>query len=165
MAVWANKVRRNGIQIIADTAASPTDGVNCYNVTGNRDGTGIADVLNATCSVCTVGSYGTNCIKLCTDRHCKGDNSSCDHVTGTCVGGCAAGWDGTDCNEKCINSYGEGCAYQCSSRKCNGISPCNHVTGTCERGCLPGWKNVDCTEGSVIRICNVESADLDRVVP
>ncbi len=50
-------------------------------------------------SVCSVGSYGTNCEKLCSDRHCKGDNSSCDHVTGRCVGGCEAGWDGTDCSE------------------------------------------------------------------
>ncbi|XP_046571696.1 multiple epidermal growth factor-like domains protein 10 isoform X1 [Haliotis rubra] len=220
------KVRRNGIQIyIADIAASPTDGVNCYNVTGNRDGTDIPDVLKVTCSgegrylvlytttvnndnvnvpildfcevevdvcapgtfgadcenychcdgdvcnyvagvcpsgvclpgwqtdtcdrVCGVGSYGKSCIKVCSDRHCKDDNSTCDHVTGECVGGCEAGWNGADCTEKCVNFYGESCAYLCSSRKCNGISSCNHVTGECERGCVPGWKHIDCTEACI----------------
>ncbi|XP_071117598.1 multiple epidermal growth factor-like domains protein 10 isoform X1 [Haliotis cracherodii] len=221
------KVRRNGIQIyIADTAISPTDGVNCYNVTGNRDGTDIPDVLNVTCSgegrflvlyttvnnekdkvnvpvldfcevkvevcgpgtfgavcdnychcdgevcnymsgvcpsgvclpgwkpdkcdtVCVFGSYGTNCNRRCSDRHCKGDNSSCARVTGTCVEGCKAGWNGTDCIQKCVNSYGEGCVHLCSSRRCSGTSSCNHVTGDCENGCIPGWKHIDCTEPCV----------------
>ncbi|XP_067677272.1 receptor-type tyrosine-protein phosphatase mu-like [Haliotis asinina] len=219
-------VRRNGIQIYrANTTHSPTDGVNCYNVTGNRDGTDIPDILKARCSgrgryvvlytttvnneinnvavpvldfceveinvcapgtfgadcdnychcdgnvcdyvtgvcpsgvclpgwqpktcetVCIYGSYGTNCNHNCSDRKCKGDNSSCDRFTGKCTGGCQAGWNGIDCTQKCVSTYGENCGRLCSARNCTGMSSsnCDHVTGKCDGGCKLGWKGDDCT--------------------
>ncbi|XP_071117066.1 receptor-type tyrosine-protein phosphatase epsilon-like [Haliotis cracherodii] len=219
-------VRRNGIQIyIADTTSSPTDGVNCYTVTGNRDGTDIPDVLKVTCSgegrylvlytttvnneinnvvvpvmdfcevevdvcgpgtfgadcnnychcdgavcdymsgvcpsgiclpgwqpskcdtACALENYGRNCYQTCSDRNCKGDNSSCDSATGQCVGGCKTGWNGTDCTQKCISTYGDDCAHMCSARNCSRTSSsvCDHVTGMCDKGCNPGWKDTDCT--------------------
>ncbi|XP_048256440.1 receptor-type tyrosine-protein phosphatase alpha-like isoform X2 [Haliotis rufescens] len=223
-------VRRNGIQIyIAETTTTQPAGVSCYNVTGNRNGTDIPDVLNATCSgegrylvlytttvnneinnvsvpvmdfcevevdvcgngtfgadcdnychcdgavcdyvsgvcpsgvclpgwqpnkcdtACTLGNYGRNCYQTCSDRNCKGDNSSCDSATGQCVGGCRTGWNGTDCTQKCMSTYGDDCANMCSARNCSGASSsvCDHVTGMCDKGCSPGWKDTDCTKECV----------------
>ncbi|XP_067678542.1 multiple epidermal growth factor-like domains protein 10 [Haliotis asinina] len=169
------KVRRNGIQIyIAGTAASPTDGVNCYNVTGNRDGTDIPDVLTATCSgegrylvlfTTTVNNdFGGVKVPImdfcevevdsCTpgslgadcDNYCYREGV-CDYVTGVCPGRvCPPQWDVlvSVCD---VSSYGTKCSKLCSDRHCKGDkSGCDPLTGQCTGGCRAGWDGADCTK-------------------
>ncbi|XP_048256545.1 receptor-type tyrosine-protein phosphatase epsilon-like [Haliotis rufescens] len=145
------KVRRNGIQIyIADTDASPTDGINCYNVTGNRDGTDIPDVLNVTCSgegrylvlyTTTVNNelHGLRepvldfCeveVDVCSngtfgadcDNYCHCDSEVCDYVSGVCPGGvCLPGWATETCDTECESGhYGANCSEICLNRNCKG---------------------------------------------
>ncbi|XP_046583610.1 multiple epidermal growth factor-like domains protein 11 isoform X2 [Haliotis rubra] len=169
------KVRRNGIQVyIADTAASPTDGVKCYNVTGKGDGSDILDVLNVTCSgkgrylvlytttinngdavpildfcevqvdVCAPGTFGSVCDNYC---HCAGD--VCNFVNGVCPSGvCLPGWQHDECDTECTQfSYGQNCSKKCSDRNCkNDNSSCDHATGMCVGGCKTGWNGTDCTQ-------------------
>ncbi|XP_046554709.1 multiple epidermal growth factor-like domains protein 10 [Haliotis rubra] len=164
------KVRRNGIKIyIADTVFSPTDGVNCYNVIGNINGTDIPDVLTATCSgrgrylvlytttvnneinnvivpvldfceveinVCGPGTFGADCDNYC---HCDGD--VCDYVSGVCPSGvCLPGFQTERCDTACIyGSYGTNCNQKCSDRNCKGDnSSCDRSTGECVGGCKAG---------------------------
>ncbi|XP_046560689.1 receptor-type tyrosine-protein phosphatase kappa-like [Haliotis rubra] len=168
-------VRRNGIQIyIADTVASPTDGVNCYTVTGNINGTDIPDVLNVTCSgegrylvlytitvnnekyvpimdfcevevdVCSNGTFGDDCANYC---HCDGE--VCDYVSGICPSGvCLPGWTTAACDTVCqFGYYGANCSKICQNRNCQGdSSSCDHVAGECVRGCTAGWNGTDCTQ-------------------
>ncbi|XP_046571698.1 uncharacterized protein LOC124279865 [Haliotis rubra] len=145
------KVRRNGIQIyIADTAAFPTNGVNCYNVTGNRDGTDIPDVLKVTCS-----GEGRNLVLYTTtvnnelagitvpvmdfcevevwvcsngtfgadcDNYCHCDGEVCDYVSGICPSGvCLPGWTTAACDTACrFGHYGANCRKSCPNRNCKG---------------------------------------------
>ncbi|XP_067678531.1 uncharacterized protein [Haliotis asinina] len=168
-------VRRSGIQIyIADTDGSPTDGINCYTVSG----TDIPDVLNATCTgegrylvlyttvkstgdsvpimdfceveveVCARGTFGADCDNYC---HCDGD--VCNYVTGVCPSGtCLPGWRTDRCDTACVQGteYGVGCLKTCSSRMCHGdASTCPQDTGRCTEGCQAGWKGEDCTTACV----------------
>ncbi|XP_067678539.1 multiple epidermal growth factor-like domains protein 10 [Haliotis asinina] len=145
------KVRRNGIQIyIADTAASPTGGVNCYNVTGNRDGTDIPDVLTAMCSgegrylvlyTTTVNNESDNMnvpvmdfceveVDVCSngtfgddcDNYCHCDGEVCDYVDGICPDGvCLPGWTTEKCDTECeFGYYGVNCNKDCLNRNCKG---------------------------------------------
>ncbi|XP_048256535.1 uncharacterized protein LOC124125702 isoform X3 [Haliotis rufescens] len=129
-------VRRNGIQIyIADTAASLTDGVNCYNVTGNRNGTDIPDVLNVTCS--GEGRY----LVLYTTTV----NNEINNVNVPVLDFCEVEVDVCD-----DGSYGTNCTQTCSNRNCKGDnSICDHVTGKCDEGCMAGWNGTDCTHECV----------------
>ncbi|XP_067678575.1 receptor-type tyrosine-protein phosphatase epsilon-like [Haliotis asinina] len=145
------KYRRNGIQIyIADTAASPTDGVNCYNVTGKRDGTDIPDVLNVTCSgegrylvlyTTTVNNEPTGIsvpimdfceveVDICSngtfgddcDNYCHCDGEMCDYISGICPSGvCLPGWTTEKCDKECESgNYGANCSKICATRNCKG---------------------------------------------
>ncbi|XP_067679825.1 receptor-type tyrosine-protein phosphatase alpha-like isoform X2 [Haliotis asinina] len=170
------KVRRNGIQIyIADTAASPTDGVHCYNVTGNRHGTGIPDVLTATCSgegrylvlyTRTVNNDTVNVpvmdfceveVEVCApgtfgndcDNYCHCEGDACNYVNGTCPSGvCLPGWQTYRCDKACTKGleYGANCTGNCSTRMCEAANEtCPPDSGRCENGCQPGFKGEDCT--------------------
>ncbi|XP_067679830.1 receptor-type tyrosine-protein phosphatase alpha-like [Haliotis asinina] len=169
------KVRRNGIQIyIADTATSPTDGVNCYNVTGNRDGTDIPDVLNVTCCgdrrylvlyTTTVNNESVKepimdfCeveVDVCSngtfgddcDNYCHCDGEVCDYVDGICPSEvCLPGWTTEKCDTACeFGYYGANCNKDCLNRNCNGDNAsCDRVTGQCDEGCAAGWNGTDCT--------------------
>ncbi|XP_046560691.1 multiple epidermal growth factor-like domains protein 11, partial [Haliotis rubra] len=162
--------RRNGIQIyIADTAASPTDGVNCYNVTGNRDGTDIPDVLNVTCSdegrylvlyTTTVNNDTVDVpvmdfcevdVNVCgpgtfgadCDNYCHCDGDVCNYVTGVCPSRvCLPGWQTQTCDTACgPGTFGANCSNSCH---CDGET-CDHLTGVCPSGvCLPGWQTETC---------------------
>ncbi|XP_067677277.1 receptor-type tyrosine-protein phosphatase alpha-like [Haliotis asinina] len=170
-----HKVRRNGIRIyIADTVASPTDGVNCYNVTGKGDGTDIPNVLKVTCSgkaqylvlytntknngeavpildfcevevgVCATGTFGSDCDNYC---HCASD--VCNPVNGVCPSGvCLPGWQHDECDTECtLDSYGQTCSQNCSDRNCkDDNSICDHADGMCVGGCKAGWNGTDCTQ-------------------
>ncbi|XP_048256564.1 multiple epidermal growth factor-like domains protein 10 isoform X2 [Haliotis rufescens] len=172
------KVRRNGIQIyIADTDASPTDGVNCYNVTGNRDGTDIPDVLNVTCSgegqylvlyTNTINNEGYDVpimdfyeveVDVCSPgtfgadcaNYCNCDGDVCDYVSGVCPGGvCLPGWATETCDTVCdLGYYGANCSNDCLNRNCKGDnSSCDRETGECVGGCSAGWDGTDCTHKS-----------------
>ena len=50
-------------------------------------------------SGCDAEHYGENCESLCTDRHCK-DDQTCDTQLGFCWKGCISGWTGKACAEK-----------------------------------------------------------------
>ncbi|XP_048255387.1 multiple epidermal growth factor-like domains protein 10 [Haliotis rufescens] len=144
-------VHRNGIQIyIADTEASPTDGVNCYNVTGNGDGTDIPDVLTATCSgegrylvlytitvnndpahiVVPIMDFCEVEVDVCSngtfgadcDNYCHCDSEVCDYVSGVCPGGvCLPGWATETCDTVCeFGRYGANCRNICPNRNCKG---------------------------------------------
>ncbi|XP_067678583.1 multiple epidermal growth factor-like domains protein 11 [Haliotis asinina] len=166
------KVRRNGIQIyIADTAASPTDGINCYNVTGNMNGTDIPDVLNVTCSgegrylvlytttvnneknhlsvpvldFCEVEVHvcGPGTFGADCDNYCHCDGDVCNYVTGVCPSGmCLPGWQTQTCDTACDHgTFGTNCSNSCH---CVG-GMCDHVTGVCPSGvCTPGWQTETC---------------------
>ncbi|XP_067678434.1 multiple epidermal growth factor-like domains protein 10 [Haliotis asinina] len=162
--------RRNGIQIyIADTAASPTDGVNCYNVTGNINGTDIPDVLSVTCSgkgrylvlyTTTVNNDNVNVpimdfceveVHVCgpgtfgadCDNYCFCEGDVCNYVTGVCPSGvCLPGWQTQTCYIACDpGTFGTNCSNSCH---CVGET-CDHVTGVCPSGvCTPGWQTETC---------------------
>ncbi|XP_067679845.1 multiple epidermal growth factor-like domains protein 10 isoform X1 [Haliotis asinina] len=164
------KVRRNGIQIyIADTAASPTDGVNCHNVTGNRDGTDIPDVLTATCLgegrylvlyTVTVNNELNNVnvpmmdfceveVDVCSsgtfgddcDNYCHCDGEVCDYVDGICPSGvCLPGWTTEKCDTVCeFGYYGANCRMACPNRNCKGDN------SSCDR--VTGKCDGDCEAG------------------
>ncbi|XP_041357582.1 multiple epidermal growth factor-like domains protein 11 [Gigantopelta aegis] len=123
--------------------------------------------LTFTQAACELGvNYGTQCKKLCTDRHCSDRTSSCG-IYGSCNGGCLAGWRGHDCTKECwTNFYGQTCRKYCSGRHCASPSAgCNAKTGDCgAEGCLPGWKGVDCTQESVVRTFLHKSVELDQTI-
>ncbi|XP_046374250.2 multiple epidermal growth factor-like domains protein 10 [Haliotis rufescens] len=145
------RVRRNGIRIyIADTDASPTDGVNCYYVTGNRHGTDIPDVLRVSCPgkgrylvlyTATVNNepdgYTMPIMDFCEvevdvcspgtfgancDKYCHCVEEVCDHVSGVCPGGvCRPGWATETCETVCYDGqYGANCSNSCQKRNCKG---------------------------------------------
>ncbi|XP_048256541.1 receptor-type tyrosine-protein phosphatase alpha-like isoform X11 [Haliotis rufescens] len=144
-------VRRNGIQIyIADTDNSSTDGVNCYNVTGNRNGTDIPDVLNVTCSdegrflvlyTTTVNNEINNVnvpvldfcevkVEVCgpgtfgadCNNYCHCDGEVCNYLSGVCPSGdCLPGWQPDKCDTVCVfGGYGRNCNGRCPDRHCKG---------------------------------------------
>ncbi|XP_041346786.1 uncharacterized protein LOC121366384 [Gigantopelta aegis] len=97
---------------------------------------------------CRHNTFGPSCLFNCTERHCKGDNSSCDIQDGACQDGCQPGWTNANCTEKCEeNSYGPGCVFKCNKRHClNKVASCNHVHGSCGGECENNYNGTDCTE-------------------
>ena len=55
---------------------------------------------------CPIETYGSNCKKNCSARHCK-LYSGCFPSTGECVGGCQEGWTGIDCNTANVTQSGK----------------------------------------------------------
>ncbi|XP_067679832.1 receptor-type tyrosine-protein phosphatase alpha-like [Haliotis asinina] len=155
------KVRRNGIEIyIADNAASPTDGVNCHNVTGNRNGSGIDDVLDATC--CGDGRYLV--LYTTTVNTELPESGVIVPVLDFCeveVDVCSNGTFGDDCDNYC-HCDGEVCDYA------DGICPggvClpGWTTEKCDTACGFGYYGVNCNKHCLNRNCKGDNTSCDRV--
>ena len=67
----------------------------CYMILSFLVLTGVMSFVSA----CEKGNtYGANCEKYCTQRHCYSSSTSCDVQTGSCgVSGCQTAWEGNDC--------------------------------------------------------------------
>ncbi|KAK6179332.1 hypothetical protein SNE40_011719 [Patella caerulea] len=98
-------------------------------------------------------TYGTNCDKACSDRHCL-NQSSCNPSNGSCDNGCEDGYIGIDCTlmqpkvevYDCVSGmYGTKCDLVCSGRHCLHQSSCNPSNGSCDDGCEDGYIGIDCT--------------------
>ncbi|XP_071118455.1 multiple epidermal growth factor-like domains protein 11 [Haliotis cracherodii] len=124
----------------------------CDHVTGACPGGCRPGWKGDNCSTrCSVGSYGINCQKSCSNRKCTSDSSSCDRRSGSCDTGCRAGWKQSDCTQECDGlHYGTNCRRACADKRCAlNTSWCDHVTGICDTGvCQAGRKGIACTEAA-----------------
>ncbi|XP_050401526.2 uncharacterized protein LOC126818260 [Patella vulgata] len=98
-------------------------------------------------------TYGNNCDKACSDRHCL-NQSPCNPSNGSCDDGCEDGYIGIDCIlmqpkvevQNCVSgTYGTKCDLLCSGRHCLHQSSCNPSNGSCDDGCEDGYTGIDCT--------------------
>ena len=58
-------------------------------------------------TACQDETYGHNCTKQCSARHCKNVTSFCMPTTGECEGGCQDGWTGIDCSKADVSKSGK----------------------------------------------------------
>ncbi|XP_041357557.1 uncharacterized protein LOC121374520 [Gigantopelta aegis] len=130
------KWRRNGIQVYTSMSPRQTvTGQPCgEQITGNMDGSDIADVTTRTCDV--TGRYVT----LYTNTLNKDSCNACDG--GKAMDFCEVFVMACELNVK----YGPNCNKMCNDRKCATKTSSCDMIGTCIGGCQAGWKNTDCTE-------------------
>ncbi|XP_048256546.1 uncharacterized protein LOC124121515 [Haliotis rufescens] len=124
------KARRNGIQVFVTNSVNIPSGHNCYNVTGNGDGTDVPDVLHITCYsrgrylllyTTTINNDQPEIITPMMD-FCEVEVNECEH-----------------------GRYGLTCSTDCRLRECRGDSSrCDQVTGECVEGCRGGYRGPDC---------------------